>query len=227
VPEAHWFAMRRSFPTLLPWPSVERRGRRWKQVSGHEVMGGWHSWRDVTFVPSWGGSMFEALMPRLVLDEARVAPESLGRNGAAHLDVQQRYAREVLALDVFGLSPSATPGSDAYGEFGVPVLGVADYGHEVVAPYASALAVELAPAAVARNLRRLAARYPVYGAFGFYDAVDPRSGEVAPVYLTLDQAMTFLALANHLGSGALREWFAGDPIVARALPLLVHERFFD
>ena len=57
--------------------------------------------------------------------------------------------------------------------------------------------------------------------------MDPRSGEVVPVYLTLDQAMLFIALANHLRDGVIQRRFAADPIAARALPLLPAEDFFD
>jgi len=61
----------------------------------------------------------------------------------------------------------------------------------------------------------------VYGDFGLYDSVDPKTGAVAHKYLALDQSMLFLALANHLGDGCVRRRFAADEIVRRALPLLV------
>ena len=58
-------------------------------------------------------------------------------------------------------------------------------------------------------------------------AVDPTTGQVAYKYLTLDQSMMFIALANHLADGALQKRFAADPIVQRVLPLLGAENFFD
>jgi hypothetical protein len=96
----------------------------------------------------------------------------------------------------------------------------------VVTPHASALALAVTPEAAIANLRELAARYPIYGAYGFYDAVDPTSGQVGQRYLTLDQAMLFIALANHLADGVIQRLFAADPIAARVLPLLGEERFF-
>ena len=72
-------------------------------------------------MPSWGGSMFEALMPTLVVDERRHAPESLGRNDVVHAALQRRHALEKLGYPVWGMSPSATPAGDGYGEFGVPI----------------------------------------------------------------------------------------------------------
>ena len=67
----------------------------------------------------------------------------------------------------------------------------------------------------------------MYGEFGFYDAVDPRTGRVAYKYLTLDQSMIFLALANHLADHSLQRRFASDPIIQRVRPLLGAEDFFD
>ncbi len=81
VPEEHWFRMQRTFPPEATWQSRKPQGRRPKSVLGYPVMGGWYEWQGMRYVPSWGGSMFEALMPLLVLDEEQVAPRSLGRNG--------------------------------------------------------------------------------------------------------------------------------------------------
>jgi hypothetical protein len=226
VPESHWFAMVRTFPAACRWQRQAPHGREPKRVRGHRFAGGWYAWQDVRYVPSWGGSMFEALMPTLVLDEPRVAPASLGANDVAHATVQRRFATETLGLPVWGFSPSATVAPGGYAEAGVPDLGTIGYEPGVVTPHASALALAVDPAAATANLRALAARAPIYGDFGFYDAVDPRTGAVAPVYLTLDQAMTFLAVANRLCDGCVQRRFAADPIAARALPVIADERFF-
>jgi hypothetical protein len=195
--------------------------------SMHRTPPGRHAWKEIHYVPSWGGSMFEALMPVLVLDERAHAPRSLGRNGERHVAVQRRHAVEDLGLPVWGFSPSAQPHSVDYGEFGVPALGLAGYPATIVTPHASALALAVAPGDAAANLRRLAERFDLYGAYGLYDAVDPRSGTVAHAYLALDQSMTFVALVNHLRGGALQKRFAADPLVAPVLPLIAEEDFFD
>jgi hypothetical protein len=206
VPEQHWFRMARTFP-----PEHART----------------FEWRGVRFVPSWGGSMFEAAMPALLVDERALAPRSLGRNGEAHVEVQRRYALEELGLPVWGMSPAVSPTPNGYAEYGARPLGVASYPSTAVSPHAAALALAFAPEAATANLRRLVELYPIYGEFGFYDSVDPESGAVGEVYLALDQSMLFLALVNHLGGGVIRERFAADPIAARALPLLAEEDFFD
>jgi hypothetical protein len=227
APETHWFRMARTFSPACRWQRGAPRARRTKEARGHRFVGGFYEWEGVRYVPSWGGSMFEALMPTLVVDEARWAPASLGANDRAHVLVQRRHALEVLGYPVWGLSPSTTADGAGYAEYGVADLGLLGYPVGPVTPHAAALAVALEPAAAIANLRRLADRYDAYGEFGLYDAVDPRTGRVAHTYLALDQAMTFIALANHLTDGRIQARFAADPIAARALPILGAERFFD
>ena len=219
VPEEHWTRLRRGSAPFARTGAGGERGRGRGPAP--------QRWRGIAFVPSWGGSMFEALMPVLALDEPRLAPQTLGRNDEAHAMIQRRYALEELGYAVWGMSPSATPGSDAYAEYGAAPLGVSSYPAGVVAPYASALALAVTPAAAEANLRRLAALPGAYGDYGFYDAVDPQTGQVASRYLALDQSMLFLALANHLGGGSVRRHFADDPIGQRALPLVSDKRLLD
>jgi hypothetical protein len=134
----------------------------------------------------------------------------------------------VLGWSVFGLSPAVAPGPDGYREYGVPVLGTSKSYHDAaVTPHAVALALAVAPATATATLRELVTRYDVYGEFGFYDSVDPKSGEVGTAYLALDQGMLFLALANHLKQGLVQRLFAADPIAQRALPILADEDFFE
>jgi hypothetical protein len=201
--------------------------RRTKRVDGHKVTGGHYRWKGVDFVPSWGGSMFEALMPALLIDEQAHAPRSLGENDQAHATVQRRYAVEELGYPVWGMSPSSTPGSIRYAEYGVPILGAKGYLPGVVTPHAAALGLLAAPREAAANLLALARRYPLYGEYGLYDAVNPVTGEVARKYLALNQSMILIALANHLNDHAVQRRFASDPIMQKALPLMGAENFFD
>ena len=227
APEEHWFAMARTFPNEFTWQSNQPLNRREKTERGFHWIGGYYQWRDYRYVPSWGGSLFEALMPALVLDEKRYAPANLGRNGEIHTEIQRRYALEELGYPVWGMSPSSMPGSERYTEYGVHILGSLGYPEGAVTPHAAALALLTEPEAASANLRQLAQRYPIYGDFGFYDAVDPKSGVVAYQYLCLNQAMILIALANHLGDHAVQKHFAADPIMQRALPLIGFENFFD
>ena len=227
APEEHWYRMARTFPASFDWQSQSPKRRVDRMVNGHTFPGGHYSWKGLKYVPSWGGSLFEALMPLLVLDELHHGPASLGRNATAHTQIQRRFALEHLGYSVWGLSPSSTPAGNGYGEYGVRILGTRGYPAGAVTPHAAALALLTEPVAAAANLRQLAQRYPLYGDFGFYDAVDPKTGQVAYNYLALDQSMILIALANHLRDGIIQQRFAADPIIQRVLPLLEAERFFE
>ena len=227
VPEEHWFAMARTPPKEDLGQSRQLQHRNEKTAKGFKWIGGYYEWRGFRFVPSWGGSLFEALMPALVLDEKHYAPNSLGKNDETHTAIQRRYALEDLKDPVWGMSPSSVPGSDAYAEYGVSVLGSYGYASGVVTPHAAVLAILTEPDQALLNLRQLSQRYALYGDFGFYDAVDPTTGRVAYKYLCIDQAMTLVALANHLADHAIQQHFAKDLIAQRVLPLIGLENFFD
>jgi hypothetical protein len=221
VPWDHWARLERDFAgcevALLPESTA--RGHQGETPTGAF---GCRTWEHFHFVPSWGGSMFEALMPALVFDEARHMAMTLGANARIHAAVQKAYATELLAYPVWGLSPSARPGGEGYGygEFGVTVLGVQGYPAGVVSPHASALALTAIPEEATANLRVLADRYDIYGEFGLYDAVEPTSGRVVHAYLALDQAMILVAIANHLRGGRIQRLFEQDPIVEAAIATL-------
>jgi len=223
VPTQHWYRVQRVLPPACDWQSQLPQSLPAVVEDGVEVERGVYVWRESTFVPSWGGSMFEALMPLLLLDEPHLAPASFGRNAQAHVHIQRTWRDDA---GPWGWSPSRTP-RGGYREFGVPALGIRGYPDDVIAPYAAALALLVEPAAAAENLRRLAALDGLYGEFGFYDAVEANSGRVARAYLALDQAMTLIALANQLENGVVQEYFAADPVVRAVVPLLARERFFE
>lgn len=227
APPAHWFRMTRTYPAACTWQTQAPHDRHEKTVLGQTFYGGHYEDDGIAYVPSWGGSMFEALMPTLVLDEMAVAPKSLGANARAHVAVQRRAAIGPDDARVWGASPSLRPDGAGYGEYGVRALGMIGYQGGTVTPHALALATAVEPDAALAALRTIATRWDSYGDFGFYDAVDPTTGAVARSYLVLDQAMTFIALANHLCGGCVRARFAADPIVQGALPVLAAEDFFD
>lgn len=218
APWQHWRRLRRDFAGCEVTSTQEAADR---SDTHEQPPSACRSWAHFQFVPSWGGSMFEALMPLLLLDEPRHLPRTLGANARIHALIQQAYATEILGYPVWGFSPSAKPSDGyGYGEFGVPALGLRGYPTGVVTPHATALALSVLPKEAAAGLRALAERYDVYGEFGFFDAVDPRSGRVVHAYLALDQAMLLAALTNHLESGILQRLFERDPIIESALAVL-------
>ncbi|MCK6556917.1 hypothetical protein L6Q96_20430 [Candidatus Binatia bacterium] len=226
VPAASWYRMLRTFPTSCGWQTLQPQDVHTVEHDGVPVVAGAYIWGGYRYVPSWGGSMFEALMPVLVLDELRYARRSLGVNGVIHALVQQQYAQDQLGYPVWGLSPSAAVDGTGYGEFGARILGSRGYDPGPVSPHAAALALAVVPEAAVANLRTMTERFDAYGEYGFYDAIDPRRGTVAYKYLTLDQAMLFLSLVNHLGEQAIQRYFAADRIVQNVIPMLAAEDFF-
>ena len=182
---------------------------------------------------SWSGSMFEYLMPSLVMRAP--AGSLLEQTNSLIVGRQIDYAHG-LSLP-WGISESAYNARDLeftyqYSNFGVPGLGLKRGLGEnrVIAPYASALAAMVDPRAAAANLKRLAA-LGATGTYGFYDALDytssrvPEGASLALVrnFMAHHQGMTIVAIADALLDGAMRERFHAEPIV-RASELLLQER---
>ena len=182
---------------------------------------------------SWSGSMFEYLMPSLVMR----APAGSLLEQTSRLVVRRQMTYGATLGVPWGISESAYNVRDLaftyqYSNFGVPGLGLKRGLSEnaVVAPYATALATMVDPGAAARNFARLAA-IGARGRYGFYEALDytptrlPEGKEVAIVraFMAHHQGMTVVAIANGLLNGALRARFHAEPIV-RATELLLHER---
>lgn len=236
VPEEHWFqGLTRTFPEEYAWQTQTPVNRVKKKTLEHEYFGGWYEWKDLKYVPSWGGSSFEALMPTLIIDEKGLAPEGLGRNNHEHVKGQIQYALEELQMPVWGMSPSSKP-EGGYTEYGAKPMGAKGYKAGAVTPHAVVLGVEFEPEKVVANLRKLIELYDIYGEYGFYDAVtvipekdnpDSKEGLVARKYLALDQGMIFVALNNYLNDGAIRKRFHADPAMKSAEKILSAERLFD
>ncbi len=191
-----------------------------------------------TTLVSWSGSIFEYLMPLLML---RSHPETLLENTCrAVVRAQIRYGRRQRVP--WGISESAynvvdPHGSYQYKAFGVPGLGLKRGLAEdlVVAPYATALAALVDPVAAAANFRRLA-HEGAAGRFGFYEALDytPRKtespdGETVPdharvhgvrAFFAHHQGMSLLALANAVLGARMVRRFHSDPRVQATEPLL-------
>jgi hypothetical protein len=109
VPAAAWHNMVRVPPPLCGNTMPGVTASLITEPSGDpDSANGYYQWKDVRYLPSWGGSMFEALMPVLLIDEVVLSPDGLGRNDILHARVQQRYATEELGYEVWGMSPCST-----------------------------------------------------------------------------------------------------------------------
>jgi cyclic beta-1,2-glucan synthetase len=182
---------------------------------------------------SWSGSMFEYLMPILVMREpARSLLDLTCRLVVAR---QIRYGAERGVP--WGVSESGHNLRDVdltyqYSNFGVPGLGLKRglFADVVVAPYATALAAMLEPRAALYNFKRLE-EAGAQGTYGFYEALDytpsrlPEKAQVAVVrsYMAHHQGMTIVSLGNVVHDGLTRRRFHAHPMV-QAAELLLHER---
>jgi cellobiose phosphorylase len=179
---------------------------------------------------SWSGSMFEYLMPLLVMPS--FPGTLLDQTCRAVVRRQIEYGREHSVP--WGVSESAyntlsAQGEYQYSSFGVPGLGYKRglSGDLVVAPYASALALMVAPEAACINLERLA-REGFSGFYGFYDAIDYtksrlRRGQphaIVQTFMAHHQGMTLLSLAHVLLGQPMQRRFLSDPLFQASVPLL-------
>lgn len=182
---------------------------------------------------SWSGSMFEYLMPSLVMREP--AESIIAQTNYLIVQRQIQYAAQ-LGLP-WGMSESAYNERDIeftyqYSNFGVPNLGLKRglQDNAVIAPYATALAAMLSPAAAVANFATLIEQGAL-GRFGFFEALDYTARRLATgtrlavvqAFMAHHQAMTIVAIGNALTHGRMRGRFHADPGV-QSTELLLHER---
>jgi hypothetical protein len=182
---------------------------------------------------SWSGSMFEYLMPLLVMPTYENTLLDRTCKAAVTRQIQYGGQRGV----PWGMSESCYNMVDVrlnyqYRAFGVPGLGLKRGLAEdlVVAPYASALALMVAPEEACRNLQRLAAE-GAEGKYGLYEAIDHtpsrqqpgQSSAVVQAFLAHHQGMSLLSLAYLLLDRPMQKRFESDPRF-QATTLLLQER---
>ncbi|NVN91356.1 MAG: cyclic beta 1-2 glucan synthetase, partial [Desulfuromonadales bacterium] len=182
---------------------------------------------------SWSGSMFEYLMPLLVMPTYEHT--LLDQTYKAAVARQIEYGKKLSVpwgISECGYNAIDTHLNYQYRAFGVPGLGLKRGLAEdlVIAPYATALALMVAPKEACQNLERLAAD-GFETRFGFYEAVDytpsrlPRGQRSAVVrsFMAHHQGMSLLSLAHLLLDHPMQKRFESDPQF-QATMLLLQER---
>ena len=205
IPQDHWFSL----------------GRLLVASSGEPVL------------VSWSGSMFEYLMPLLVMPTY----ENTLLDHTCRAAVRQQITYGNLRGVPWGISESGYNHTDAdlnyqYRAFGVPGLGLKrGLGEDmVIAPYATAIALLIAPVEACENLQRLAAEGRM-GAYGFYEAVDYTPSRLPPgeasttirSFMAHHQGMSLIGLVNLLRNSPMHRRFMACPIL-KATDLLLQER---
>src|SRR6185503_17809198 len=211
VPQHHWFHL----------------GRLVTNVDGRATL------------MSWGGTMFEYLMPQLLMRSfpGTLLDQSCRASVRRHIEYgQQRDVPWGISESAYGFTDR--DGNYQYRAFGVPGLGLkrglaTDL---VIAPYATALASLVTPSAAAENFERLASLGMV-GRFGFYESLDynPRSPgadtppetiqrpAVVRAFFAHHQGMSLVALANVVCRDVFVSRFHADRRI-EATELLLQER---
>ncbi len=161
------------------------------------------------------GGLYVPYLTGLFLDERN---SEMGASQRSYASAQIKHAEKIQA-PVWGWSSCLTPQGRylAYGELR----------DDIVAPYASILALPYFPREVYTNLKKLEAlgARPAAASgkkpYGFLDSVNWKTGETARNYLTQSQAMGFLSLANYLYDGIVWKSFQEGLPAVNASPMEV------
>lgn len=129
VPATHYFKMWRTFPETCDWgwPEMKPEGVM-REYLGVPVYEGHYSYRNMNIVPSWGGSMFEALMVPLLVPEAEWGPKSWGVNHPLYVRAQMEHGLAEAQYGYWGFSPANKP-EGGYSEYGVDAIGMNPEGY--------------------------------------------------------------------------------------------------
>ncbi len=205
VPQEHWF----------------RLGRQLTSVKGKRAL------------ISWTATMFEYLMPLLVMKN--YTDTLLDQSYQAVIDRQIEYGKENSVP--WGISEAGYNARDLqlnfqYGPFGVPGLGLKRGLSDdlVVSPYSTMLGAMVDDAAALKNLRKLESA-GTFASYGFYESIDytparlpkDQSSFILRSFMAHHQGMSLVALNNILNKNIMQKRFHSDASV-RATQLLLQER---
>jgi Putative glucoamylase len=227
VPASHYFRMARTFPPTCDWGWQEQQPAGLTRIYlGVEVFEGHYRYRGMDLVPSWGGSMFEALMVPLLVPEAAWGPRSWEVNHPLYVRAQVEHGLEEAGYG-YASNNDNTLVDPGFGDCrpAQPPPPPEAYTNGVVTPHASFLALPFDRRAALENLASLRRDFDAYGEGGFYDAVNVDTGQVSRYWLALDQGMVMAALGNELTGGRLQHYFTMGAVERAVRPLLAMEEF--
>ena len=205
VPQEHWFALGRLMTTFSGEPSLL----------------------------SWGGSMFEYLMPLLVMPTHKNT--LLDKTYKTVVDRQIKYCAQKGVA--WGISESGYNAVDSqfnyqYSSFGVPGLGFRPRLSDelVISPYAAMLALMVSPERACLNLQEMS-KTGMEGKYGMYEAVDytesrnegDEKRKIITSYMSHHQGMSFVALSNLIHNNSMQRRFM-ENMVMRSAAILLEER---
>jgi hypothetical protein len=129
IPPEHYFAGWRTFPDTCDWSWPEQMPvGTWQTYLGVDVFEGAYRYDDQLVVPTWGGSMFEALMPALVVPEEEWGPDSWAVTHPLYVESQIEFGLDDAGYGYWGFSPASNP-AGGYREYGVDPIGMEPNGY--------------------------------------------------------------------------------------------------
>ncbi|NOQ21552.1 MAG: hypothetical protein GQ565_02720 [Candidatus Aegiribacteria sp.] len=182
---------------------------------------------------SWSGTMFEYLMPILIVGSYENSILEQSCRAAVKRQIAYSRSRDV----PWGISESSYYSFDAgmhyqYRAFGVPGFGFKRGLEEdlVISPYASLLALPIDPNAVLDNIKDLVAS-GLLGMYGFYESIDftterlamGKENAVILSYMAHHQGMILLSIVNFLNNNSMVRRFQSEPLI-QIVNLLLYEQ---
>ena len=232
VPGALWWGLDRTPPPghaqrQTPQGSTENYTDP-QNGQGYSVFEGHYTFDRIKFVPTFDGSLYQALAPDLVFPEQTAAPASLGLNDRNTALAEGAYASGADS-PVWGWAPAAAPGANPrYTNYGVPDLA-SDQGSiddAAITPYAAFLALPVIPQQADADITQLVADYPsLYTPYGFLDSVDPKNGRIAGRYMTVSQLTILMAIDDAVDHDQLQSYIAGSSYEQRLAPYFALEQY--
>jgi Putative glucoamylase/Protein of unknown function (DUF3131) len=129
IPAEHYYAGWRTFPDTCDWSWPEQKPiGQWRNYMGVDVFEGAYRYDDQLVVPTWGGSMFEALMPTLVVPEEEWGPQSWAVTHPLFVESQIEFGLDEAGYGYWGFSPASDP-AGGYREYGVDQIGMEPNGY--------------------------------------------------------------------------------------------------
>ena len=176
---------------------------------------------------SWSGTSFEYFMPMIYMK--RYSNTLLDESYNFAYFCQKEYMKEVNPAYPWGISESAYAELDdglnyKYKAFSTPYLKMIEDKEQrvVISPYASALAIDINPKEVTKNLEHFK-NIDMFGQYGFYESFDYDKGEKVLSYFSHHQGMILAAIANNLKGELLRNYFHKD-VRVQAFNILLKEK---
>lgn len=231
VPGALWWGPART-------PPAGRRQRQTPQGAAqtytdpqnhrpYTLFEGHYTYDRIKFVPTFDGSIYQALAPNLVVPEQTLAPGSLGLNDRNTALAQGAYGALGARTPAWGWAPATSP-TGRYTNYGVPDLGsqTGTVPHDMAVPYAAFLALPVLPTQAYTDIQQLITSYPgIYTQYGFLDSAAITGGAVATRFMAISQTAILMAIDDAVDHDQLQTYVGGSSYAQALAPYLAMERY--